>query len=300
MAIDTKAYERVRHPVDLRELVEANVLEHLISGFRYKIGAGATVLCRTGETDDSGRPFLKRMDAFCDNEELARRFYYPFCAAFRKDADRRQCCLESEVAAARLCLFGDWRGPMLYQCHAHLWEMAYPLSVGGEVLAVLIAGQLVLTPGKDATRKDLRDHNLPVDWESVQFAGGSQVEQIRSACPPEVREDLGAVLDSSVEERPGDLKSLLDRWKDFCEFGKLTQSLLDKFHKLGLKSAEESLLLQVSAELTNKAAFPASYWEEVGKMSRLVSELVGLGPVDVYSRSGSRYVQRIAKGEVMP
>jgi signal transduction histidine kinase len=298
MAVDKEAFEKAQHPTDLLSLLDENVLQHLVNGFSYKIGSGVTILYRTGSADPTGRFELTRLDPLGD-PTLARQFFHPFCRDYRNDPDHEQRCQECDETSARRYFSGEWNEPILYRCHNQLWEMAYPMRISNTVLAVLIAGQLIVTADENETKEKLEVYRIPVDWRSVQNPGFPQVDAILDKFPEERRQSLEQILLDDRANRSVGLSGLLARWKHFIEFGKMMEMLLAKFHALILERAEESLLLDMSAELTARSATESDYWEEIGNVSRLVLESVGMGPVDVYSRSGSRFFLRVSRGVVI-
>jgi len=309
MGIDREAFKKAKQPTALLALVEKEVMQGLINGFSYKTGAGVTILYRSGSLDSAG---LTKMDRLEPQGEpaLKRRFFHSFCEEYWKEPDNKELCEECDKASAQRYFLDNsdkWTEPILYRCHKELWEMAYPIRVSDNVLAVLIAGQLIVTEGEAETKKALDSHSIRVDPQSVVRSGFPQVDAILRKCSAEknrqtLEENLRGKKANRYEDksrRPVNLDGLIARWKDFNDFGTAMEGLLAKFHTRMLEKAEESLLLQVSAELTAKSTDEGQYWEATGRMISEVSELTGLGSVDVYFRRGSHYSQKVSRGEVI-
>ncbi len=295
MAVDWQRYLDNTRPLNLLKLMDDDVLVHLLNGFSLAIGAGVSVLFATQEpvTEDS----LDRRDAKRTGEE-AGTLFRPFCQQYRNHRPYNQKCLMFDRQMAMKYWTAEWTGPMLYRCHMQLWDMTFPLMVNGRRLGVLFAGQIVVK-GEVDWKQVLSAEGIPVACETLDPESRAQEEDILD-CIVRRTEDPHAsklleILDGVPKEDRPDVGRLIEIWRDFCAFGRMMETLLRKLYTLTEGEAKEELLGQIGVELIQHATSAQDWAKALSDVLARFHEATGVGPIEVYSREGSHYVQRVSR-----
>lgn len=137
-------------PKRLRDLTHEYVLRAVQGGLADELGAPITIL-----DIDEERPFY-HIEPLQIHPKVATRLglpaYHPpymkhfsgFCLEARINSPNRcgnTLCFEQDERVARAIIEGTHRVESPYQCHAGLFDYAYPIRVQGTIFGVLFSGQ---------------------------------------------------------------------------------------------------------------------------------------------------------------
>lgn len=299
MPIDLQQYWSDVQPINLLSLIDEDVLLHLLNGFSYGIGAGVSVLFPT--TLPATVQNMGRRDARGDSGE--RQFYHPFCSLYRAQEEHDALCKDFDAGVAVKYYSNEWEEPILCRCYMQLWDMSYPLKAHGRLLGVLFAGQIIVRDENVRWRERLNTEHLTVQWDTFDPRSTCQIRDICAAIDQRVRDPFRPNLQRIVLVDPDgkntDLPTLLVRWEEFRQFGRMMESLLTRLYERTVSGAKERILNQIGAELISHTTSQDAWWCAVCEVTRALQEVAGVEQVDVYSRAGSRYVQQVCAGQVV-
>jgi signal transduction histidine kinase/ligand-binding sensor protein len=286
--MDAARFKEASHPMHLLHLMGEDVLESLLNGFAYKLEAAVAVLFST--TKPATEKTMRRRDPV-----RHLQLSHPFCQKYRTPQEQGAKCVDWDTSIALNYYKNEWAGPKLFRCPLQLWEMTYPLQVEGNLLGVLFGGQIVVDGNSVLWRNALAPIWQDVSLDPLAPPSGCQTEDILAALP---REALPEHLDSLDElVRTGDgmkkvgAEVLIERYRDFLEFGRTVESLLTSFYYLKVDVEGRRLLQDAARELLTETTTPRDWWEGVASVIRSFGEATGTGPIEVYYRDRSRYVQ---------
>ena len=299
MPIDLQQYWSAVQPVNLLGLIGEDVLLHLLNGFSYAIGAGVSALLPKSlpATVDT----IERCDARGDLGE--RQFYQPFCRAYRNESKYDALCKRFDAGAVMKYYGNEWSEPRLYRCYMQLWEMTYPLRVGGRLLGVLLGGQIVVRDENVSWGECLKAEHVTVQWDTFDPQSGNQITDICSVLEQEVQQPLKGELEGILREdwdgKNTDVPTLRDRWDRFCRFGRMMESLLTQLYARTVSGAQDRILSQIGDALLPGTARQDTWWWAVAGVTRALEAVAGVNQVDIYSRAGPRYVQQVCAGDLV-
>jgi signal transduction histidine kinase len=244
---------------------------------------------------------MDRRDARGDLGE--RQFFLPFCRAYREDRNCDEACKRFDAEVAVKYYLGEMTGPALYRCYMQLWDMTYPLWISSRLLGVVFAGQIVVKGEEHSWRQALSEVDKFVRWGSFDEHSPSQINDVCAQTEGRVREPLktklATILREDGENKNADVRTLLQRWTKFQQFGRMLESLLSQSYERTMSGARERILHEIGVELLSHQTSQESWWQAVAAVTRALKEVAGTGQIDVYSRAGSRYIQRVSGGEVV-
>jgi signal transduction histidine kinase len=297
MAIDLQRYWADAQPLNLLRLITEDALLHLLNGFSYAIGAGVSVVFPIRQPFNGEN--MDRRDAKGDQGK--RQFFSPFCRAYREDGASDEECKRFDAEVATQFYSGELTGPTLYRCYMQLWDMTYPLRVGSRLLGVVFAGQISVDEETASWKEALCSAGDFVRWDTFNEQSPSQTRDIIAQVvgremPESLRAELARIVSEDPKHRDSKIEGLLARWAKFMQFGDMLQSLLNQLYERTMNAARERTLSEIGVELTTQTT-KETWWSAVAHITLELQKIVEIERIDVYSRSGSRYVQKVGDGK---
>ena len=296
------AYREANHPTHLLELMDREVLDHLLNGFAYKLQAGVSILYSTGNPAEETT--LERIDPR-KNAELARQVMHEFCRRYRDGCPAHNSRCENWDKSVALNYYrGSWSEPAVYRCHLDLWDMTYPLLVNGNVVGVLFGGQMVLREADhDGALRRLSRIEPKLRFEPPGLGRADQIADIRLALVQEAELEQRDSLRKLLESR--DMKTLsaeefAARVKDFLDFGRTMDLLLAKLYGLLVDIEGRKLLQSFEMELAGVTAQAMNRDTWRGAAAEVVQnfeEMAETGAIRVFYLDGSGYIEVIGDGK---
>jgi signal transduction histidine kinase len=300
MAIDAASYIQANHPKSILDLIDEKTLGHLLDGFAYRLQAGASIIY-SPELPASHSTLKQR--SFMYDKRFASEVAHPLCAMYRSVPKHNILCEMCERSIALKYYDREWDGPRLYRCHLQLWEMSYPLRANQNLVGVLIAGQIILKESNVTTASLLRENPppLPVYWPHT--SGPDQqsdvLRALRVEAMPESFPEIQKLMENPGQDFEVNPETLSKRCHDFLDLGQTIESLVRQFHSLSVESAEKILLDNVARELTLATSTQEAWWQAVASVCGELEEASALGPIQIYFREGSQYIEKIRWGQVL-
>src|ERR1035441_5594327 len=124
-----------------------------------------------------------------------------------------------------------------------MWDMAYPLRVGEQVIGVLFAGQILLKQDVSGWREAVA--GCAVDLEAVDRE--DQIADIKAAIvtanipDPAKRAELVRIVEEDPKGEALGVAEFKNRIKEFINFGQITQALVDQLYQARKAAAEQEL-----------------------------------------------------------
>jgi signal transduction histidine kinase len=146
MALDIEKYRKEFLPNNIFELLLREVIEQIIKGFFYQTGKAVTL--HYAQYDDKNHQWIAgedaRVDPFDFNKMENQKYINIVCRIIR-EIDNGSRCKECDKEHSQI-YFNNWKDfdkirPI--RCWIHLTNIVYPLKIGDNVIAVLIAGQII-------------------------------------------------------------------------------------------------------------------------------------------------------------
>jgi len=110
-----------------KDVVDYQILKKLLAAFYEVTGLGVAVIERHGEKPTEEYNF----------------FSFPrFCQLILSTRKGKEICFQSQISAGEEAY--RWGEPYIFQCPAGLIEWTAPIVIDGELLGVLIAGQILI------------------------------------------------------------------------------------------------------------------------------------------------------------
>jgi signal transduction histidine kinase len=296
--MDIHQFMREITPQNVLDILDPDVLSHLLDGYSFVLKSGITVLYPT-ETKVTMEN-LKRKDALGQNP---LRTFNPLCAYWRSEegCNRDQDCVDADKIVALKYYEGGWSDPKdqqelrLYRCRPlGLWDMTYPLRVGDQVVGVLFGGQIIVE-GEVNWRETLRKYDKVVDWTTCpdQDIQSQTIERRINTYTIPHKDDLleRMHLSSTLGQETVSEEGFKTRIDNFQEFGQITQRLLDELYKAKRTAAEQRLLREYDTKLAEIALTDSSqWWADCAQSFDELKTMTGIENVRLYARSSSRYI----------
>lgn len=298
-------FRQIHNPKNMFVLIDEEVLEALLKGYSAALKAGVAIYYPT-EANITSIDSFRYYIPWKKSEEL----FHPFCKRYRSIESHNKACLRFDKRITMKYYKKDWNGPKLYHCHLGMWDMAYPIEVGGKIVGILFAGQTIATDGNIKWADELKDIKDDVVWDI--FSPNKEIpkeghqakdieEIIKGKVEPRYCKDLMKGIDEGLSGRETvDVAELEDRYKRFKEFGEMMQGLLDELYELKFSAAKEDLLKVMAVELVRNTTVPEQWWNGLASVISAFEEATEEGAFDVYSRKQSFYVRKINKSQVVP
>jgi signal transduction histidine kinase len=302
MAIDVALYRSRIHPANLCQLLDDRTLGHLLNGFAYRLKSGVGLLYAEDNASPLTPPGALRREDVIDDPRLALQVAHKFCRLYRGTPVHDDRCRDFDRAVAVKYYSREWLGPQLYRCHMQLWDMTYPLVVDSHLLGVLFGGQILVhdsDPPKDSTLEWLQRVAPSVD---VAHAA-TQLLDIDSAiecnAAPATRDELRSCLMSDSSDTVT-WDGLTGRFSDFCAFGVTLTALLEKLYPLTGSLAKEQILREIGDYLAAAPQDRLTWWGAVAAAVADVITATDCGPILVFAREASRYVEVVNEHGAVP
>lgn len=270
------SYSKAIQPQSLLDVVPKEVLQSHMQGFFYGFRAG-TVLIYDDGVDSQGKRILKRLEPIdvpeqslpqnIDMENWRGLFenFNPFCASFRKRAERNQLCEACDLRRAAKVFDTPLDDNVRYNCHMGLIDMTMPIKIAGSVRGVLFGGQKIVKE----------------DAQQLHF-----IQQQVSKKASEISAELLELADKAALPE----KEVVGFEQGFRKFVEAVQRTADAFMDVRRHEGEYSSLLTVAQEFGVAIAEDNDAW--IRKANDLLSELsrhLGGAQLLLLERRGSRY-----------
>jgi signal transduction histidine kinase/ligand-binding sensor protein len=283
MAIDIDRYLRARDPPRPLDLFPEGALLPILDGFGLHVRAGIALLYPKNNSEEISRSIANRIDLFSRLENvqpgLIQKTFHPFCQKFRDVPDHEKACWEFDAYKAAEYWQDPNKKPEVYDCHMGLTDMAYPLRVRGQVVAVVLAGQIITEDAVPQVKK--------------------KAEKLDSA---ESRDSLIQLLESSEDCPRSTLDEVAETFGQFRNVGRMLQDLLDRLYNQQWDAAWRAFLGDVNRQLTplpvgttreeqkDTQKAPQKQWAKaLDSVLGHFLQLTRLNSVKIYSRRHSCY-----------
>ena len=134
-----RGFIETTQPANIIGVIDRELLVRVLESYCYPLEAGLTVYYPMRLPASRGE--LLRIES----EQVRKRFFFEVCGRYRGYGIKCEtACRECDERIVLKYYGGEWRGPKLYHCHLRLWDMTYPLYVGGNLLGVLFGGQIIV------------------------------------------------------------------------------------------------------------------------------------------------------------
>lgn len=271
---EDKTFIEKTQPKNVLQIISGGALKNLLDGYRFPLRTSLTIYwlenplanmdVTMGELhwksmdglywldlQDEYSPNSLFYEAYWDQHTLepeeSIRLNAPFCDAYwHKPNDSKlpdeyceKTCKIHDLRIVLMCYEGKWNGPRLFHCFCWLWDMAYPLFVGGKLVGVLYGGQVIVTQEGENWSDELNDIRSEVVWNPFDENGtneipdkNDQVEEIlakvnaRTDIKQDKKEQLQTVIDEHKKLKGTSVKDLVRQYKQFKEFGKTLEGVL--------------------------------------------------------------------------
>lgn len=276
MQLDIDRYRRAIDPTSVFELLPRPIVEEMVRGFFYRRKKGVTLLW--SEHDPAQRRLVvkvDRLDPFDYKNAEDRQFYNEVCWELRLCDDKN--CHRFDREVAQEYFDGKRTGIELYPCWLGLDDLAYPLRIGGEVRAVVFAGQIV--PDDDARLAE-------IEQKISEHVASPLSEKLIRLLHEERRRQWGP-----------DSKYAQTHTKGLTDFGEMIQSILTQLYEARKDAATQALLQRCEERLASgNLSDRVAWWENCERLCVDFASLVGLDVVHCYERGRKQYERRVPVG----
>lgn len=166
-------------PATILEVFPENALQDLVRGFFLKIRRGVTIVY--GRRDNDNRWSFQnagRVDPYSTEKGLNAEFLNPICAKLRQIPKIEERCTQCDREHAERRVGPECSVPNTYACWLGLVDLLYPVTLEGETIAFVFAGQIPpdTQTELDGVRAELRKLDAPKANELIDILN-KQVEQ---------------------------------------------------------------------------------------------------------------------------
>jgi len=268
--IDFESFINKTKPINVLELIDEKVLQHLLNGYSAALSAGLCIIFNP-MAEDASLGTLKDITAF--GKEVDKVFY-PLCAHYRnqKECNCEKFCRDFDKEIALKYYRGDWKGQKLYRCHLGLWDMTYPLYIGNNLVGILYGGQVVVKDGTVSWRDELSSIEDEVVWGGVPETG-NQIDDICNIIDGEKklnidqRDEAKRILREQSAENGKNVtvQELLGRYQEFLRFGEMVERLLTKQYDAERESDKHNHIHKMSTHIAKRGDClieePGKFWD---------------------------------------
>ncbi len=265
MSIDIDKYLTAQNPPRPLELFPEGVLNEMLNGFCLYLKAGVAILYHKDGLNSikdiaEGESHFDRIET-----DEVRQAFNKFCYEFRKNHDKLCCNFDSKKAIE--FWMNPNKGPEKYECHMGLFDMAYPLKIGNQTVAVLFAGQIM-------THTQIQKIKQNVNLKAIvgyQYELNTLIDNI----------------DKSLHHIENDIDSTFVQFK---KFGQMLQDLLSRLYEQHNNATRRQFLGEVSRELTLFRTDHLNEWLNI--LNYVLSQflqLTNLESIKIFSRKKSRF-----------
>ena len=306
MPVDIQEYLEYRNPLNVLNLIDEPVLQNFIAGYSHLAFSGAVILYKN--CDDF--PHADSNIIGTTSGPRAHEWYHPFCRFCRVDCIQNELCERFDRMIVRKYYEDEGKGPMLYRCHRHLWDMTYPVRVAGHLVGVLFGGQMILRERNVRWDESLSQIREYVDWKSFDKTHVDQqadmVASIMSAqwgLTDVQQEHAKRIIEENNEPnetaKNTSLPEMVERFHEFLHFGEVTTGLLQQLYGVRAYAAGQKLLRRMATELASTTFDTGEWWNVLARVMQDFQRATGVQGFDVYVRKNSTYVQTIAGSQAM-
>ena len=258
--------------VNILDIMSAEVLSRLLDSYCFPLVTNLTVYYASAFP-----AHLDNLSAF-ESLDAKKQFLFSVCREYRSLS--YECDKECQSCGSAVTLkyyAGELVGSKIYHCHLGLWDMAYPLYVGKQLIGVLFSGQVIVSADVPDWSEALYCVKDQVEWYPFGGNGAdeipqtsNQIEDISAAI--NAKEQIGhehkknlkrMVREEAVKGNMG-VADLLSRYEKFKDFGKTLEQILKSLYTARIEAIKREHIHLASKELTERGnrlvEEPEQFW----------------------------------------
>jgi len=315
---EEKTFIKKTQPKNVQDVISGSVLKRLLDSYRFPFQTALTIYCleklplgtddlhwvskedlRWASMDDLhwleledeyslDSPFYKTYwDERTRGHKKSIHLNAPFCDAYWHDPNDpklpdkhcEETCKKHDRQIVLMYYEGKWNGPKLFHCLCRLWDMAYPLFVGGRLVGVLYGGQVIVTEEVKDWLVELEEIINEVVWNPFDDkeipSKSDQIKEIRAAInamddlSKEKKKQLRNVINKE-KKKDTSVKDLVKQYNKFKEFGETLEGVLVELYAAQAETARREHIHESSKEISTAgdqlSEEPEKFWNALDKM----------------------------------
>lgn len=272
------AYRKIMNPTRIMgEVIEERILQSLMQSFYLRECRELIMLDSIADPHNPHTYSFERLHPF-DGDEDNRKYFHPFCKAFREVEQCDRLCEHCDESRARALLQSPLHTEaQSYSCHIGLTDLVYAIHLANKPRGVLFAGQRVPS------------------WDEAQMRRIR--EKIRITAPNRCESLLKLLVDESGDD-DRDAQEQLDELKArFGALGATIQAAVSVSYIAKHAQAVQSAVAEVSEHLSI-ADMKFSWVQPIEDVLRELEALLEGGAIVFLVKQGNSYAAKAVSPKV--